>query len=61
MIIIKFFGWVFGAVKNHWLEIALLAELVILTALLTEHFFHPHRLAKTRAIVLREKFMLMKI
>jgi hypothetical protein len=60
MIIFKIFGLVFDLLKTRWLEIGLLLELIILTSFLFEHFFHPHRIAKTRAIVLRGRFPLMK-
>ncbi len=61
MIILKIFGLVFQAIKNHWLEVGLLAEFVILASILINHFFHPHRLAKARAIVLREKYAISQL
>jgi len=61
MIILKMFGLVFDLLKKHWLEISLLVEFIILSMILIEHFFHPHRIAETRAIVLREKRELLSL
>jgi hypothetical protein len=60
MIVLRMFGLMFDLLKKHWLEIGLLMEFIILLMILIENFFHPHRLAKTRAIVLRESFALIK-
>lgn len=59
MVIFKIFGLVFKVIKERWLEVSLLIEIVVLVVFIFNHFFHPHRLAKTRAIVLREKFPLL--
>jgi len=55
MIILKIFGLIFGLLKKYLLEISLLTEFIVLTLILTKYVFHPHRLTKTRMIVLREK------
>lgn len=60
MIILKIFWLVFDAIKNHWLEVGLLTEFVVLASILINYFFHPHRLTRTKAIMLREKFALIK-
>lgn len=61
MVIVKFFGLIFGLIKKRLLEILLLVEFVVLILIVLNHFFHPHRLAKTRAIVLREKWELLPL
>lgn len=60
MILIKLFGILFVLIKSRLIEITIIAQAVFLLIYFIRLFFHPFILARQRAIVLREKYALMK-
>ncbi|PIY69177.1 hypothetical protein COY90_02010 [Candidatus Roizmanbacteria bacterium CG_4_10_14_0_8_um_filter_39_9] len=52
-ITIKFFFGLWDAMKKHIVEIVLLAQTLLLFYLLYRHFFRPHAIARSRALMLR--------
>lgn len=56
MIIIKLLLILFDVLKRHALELLILAEMMVLFIYILRSFFHPHEIARSRALALRGNF-----
>lgn len=56
MIIIRILMIFFDILRNHALEAFLLFEISLLAIYILRSFFHPHKIARTRALALRGNF-----
>lgn len=61
MIVIKFFALLISIIKSRLLEISILLEFFVLLFFLYHQFFHPYKISRSRAIIIREKMTLIKL
>jgi hypothetical protein len=59
MLFVKFLYYIWAAFKEKIVEIVILSQIIALVAYLFRYYFHPHKIALQRAIILRKKSPLM--
>lgn len=61
MMVLKFFALLISIIKSRLLEISILLEFFVLMFFLYHQFFHPYKISRSRAIIIREKMALLKL
>jgi hypothetical protein len=61
MLFVKFLVYIWSTFKQRIIEIIIISQIIALLAYLFKYYFHPHKIAVQRAIILRKKSPLITI
>ncbi|HLL60309.1 MAG TPA: hypothetical protein VK338_01200 [Candidatus Nitrosocosmicus sp.] len=60
-IILTFISLFFNFLRNHFIALVFIIEIIVLLIFVHKHYFHPYRLAKTKALMIYKKPELLVI